>query len=322
MTRCLLAYLLIGLIVQSTTAEPEATTAPAIPGRDDHTNIQRTATQTRYHGLCYSRPNGLAMRLDLIVPRRDAPLPLVICVHGGGWSQGNRLQMHPLTKRFVERGYASATISYRLAPKHHFPAAVEDVFAGVRFLRKHATSLNLDPERFGAIGLSAGGHLVGMLGVCDSDAFEGAGEYKGISSRIQAVVSLAGPMEFAFSQLTPAGWKILKRFFGKPRREAVKLYRRGSPQHYVSPEDPPFLLFHGLWDPLVPVSQARQMHAALTQAGVDSTLVVYPKGLHGWLGADLEDTFKKTYAFFDRHLNEGPSNSRESKTAETRPTSH
>lgn len=97
----------------------------------------------------------------------------------------------------VARGTLVAAIDYRLAPEYKFPAQIEDVMCAVRFLRAHAADYNLDPDRIGAIGGSAGGHLVALLGTVDTSApfSQTSGGWNGVSSRVQAVVDLFGPSD-------------------------------------------------------------------------------------------------------------------------------
>src|SRR3954447_5088208 len=102
--------------------------------------------------------------LDLYLPEAlPAPRPLVLCIHGGGWAAGDKRSYAWLADALAQRGYAAASITYRFAPAHHAPAQMDDVQRAVRWLRKNAAKYELDPDRFGAIGGSAGGHLAAYL---------------------------------------------------------------------------------------------------------------------------------------------------------------
>ncbi|MEJ7608749.1 MAG: alpha/beta hydrolase [Bryobacteraceae bacterium] len=124
---------------------------------------------------------GARVAMDIVRPRIEPSeaRPAVILVHGGGFRRGNRQSYLPLAIKLAERGYVAATVSYRLAPRHQFPAPVHDVKAAVRFLRANAARFQIDPDRIGAFGSSAGGHLALFLGLTpDVKELEGAGRIK------------------------------------------------------------------------------------------------------------------------------------------------
>jgi acetyl esterase/lipase len=120
--------------------------------------------------VVYGKAGDVELKLDLSRPKTDAKnLPCVVVVHGGGWAGGDKRQHDDITWEFARRGYVSATVGYRLAPAHPFPAQVQDVKCAVRYLRAHADKYGLDPNRIGAVGFSAGAHLSMMLGTIDKD---------------------------------------------------------------------------------------------------------------------------------------------------------
>jgi len=139
------------------------------------------------------------LKLDLASPKGlDHAVPAIVVIHGGGWMAGKRQDMTSFAKEAAAHGYVAATISYRFAPKHRFPAQIEDSKCAVRYLRAHAKELNIDPKRIGAMGVSAGAHLAMMLGAMDSaDAMEGDGGNPEQPSKVQAVVSFVGPVNLA-----------------------------------------------------------------------------------------------------------------------------
>lgn len=141
-------------------------------------------------GVEYSKAGGESLQLNLARPKAGAgPFPAVVCIHGGGFRAGKRESYDALTAKLAQRGYIAATVSYRLAPKHQFPAAVHDVKAAVRWVRANAAKLRIDPDRIGVTGGSAGGHLAQFLGVTgDVKEFEGDGSNPGVSSRVKCVV--------------------------------------------------------------------------------------------------------------------------------------
>jgi acetyl esterase/lipase len=245
------------------------------------------------------------LRLDLARPRQgDGPFPVVVCIHGGGWSGGNRQNLSNTIEALARRGYAAATISYRLVPTAQFPAQIEDCKAAVRYLRANAARLKLKPDRIGAVGFSAGAHLACLLGVTDKkDGLEGTGGHPEQSSQIQAVVSFFGPTDF-----TKKTWsdelekKTLAPLFGAPFEDKPELYKRGSPVTYVKKTAPPFLFFHGTEDKLVSIRQSRELAAKLESVGVSAKLIELEGEGHGWRGPKLLRSIKQMIEFLDREL--------------------
>src|SRR4051794_26673595 len=145
-------------------------------------------------GLEYANPDGQHLQLNLARPKSAAgPSPAVLCIHGGGFRAGKRESYDGLCIRLAGQGYVAATATYRLAPKYPFPAAVHDVKAAVRWLRANATKYGIDPDRIGATGGSAGGHLAQVLGVTGGvQQFEGTTGNNPESSRVACVVNFYG----------------------------------------------------------------------------------------------------------------------------------
>jgi acetyl esterase/lipase len=253
--------------------------------------------------ITYATVDGEELKLNLSRPK-DAkePLPCVVVIHGGGWAAGNRKGHDNLTWELAARGYVSATVSYRFAPKHPFPAQIQDVKAAVRFLRANAEKYHIDAARVGAVGFSAGAHLSMMLGTMDkADGFDDVGEHREQPSKVQAVVSFFGPTDL-LAPYPDATKPILKNFFGGPVEEKRDLAKQASPITYVNAGDAPMLLLQGTKDPLVPHDQAVRMADALTNAGVPGRVELLLGAGHGWPGAELQRTAVTTYAFFDQYL--------------------
>jgi acetyl esterase/lipase len=187
--------------------------------------------QAAPEGVAFERDvaygDGDELKLNLARPQKqDGRVPCVVVIHGGGWAGGSREAHDDITWKFAQRGYVSATLGYRLAPKHRFPAAVDDVQAAVRFLRANAEKYGIDPDRIGAIGFSAGGHLAMMLGVMDPG--------EGPSGKVNAVVSFFGPTDLAAEDLSDESKRIVATFVEKPEDRA-----KASPLTYVTQDDPP-----------------------------------------------------------------------------------
>jgi acetyl esterase/lipase len=249
--------------------------------------------------LVYGKAGGVELKLDVAVPRDgDGPFPAVVCLHGGAWRTGKRQDMSKVTELLASRGFVAATVSYRLAPAHKFPAQIEDCRAAVRWLRASAKKYRIDPDRIGATGASAGAHLACLLGVTGKDS-----DNPGVSSRVQAVVSFFGPTD-----LTVKIWPdsiegaVLVPFLGASFAENREVYKRCSPIIYVTKDAPPFLFFHGDRDTLVGIAQSEKMVKRLTEVGVSARLVTMKGDGHGWRGEKMTRTLEQTVEFFREKL--------------------
>ncbi len=245
------------------------------------------------------------MKLNLYSPKRiDRAVPGLIFIHGGGWSSGSRDDYHFYGVKFAERGYVVASVSYRLAPNHPFPAAVHDVKCAVRWMRSSAAKLHVNPDRIGVVGGSAGGHLAMMIGYSsDVHELEGTGGHAGISSRVNAVVNFYGPTDLT----TPfaANNKTVINFIGgKKIDDARNQFELASPITHVTKDDPPTLIFHGTIDDIVPIAQADLLAKKLESLGVPHR---YDR-LKGWPhGLDLAEVVNRRClrlmtGFLQKHL--------------------
>jgi acetyl esterase/lipase len=256
-------------------------------------------------GLVYGKGGDRDMKLDLAMPKNGAgPFPAIVCVHGGGWRQGQRQSLGQLTETLAARGYVAVTVSYRLSNVARFPAQIEDCKAAVRWLRANANKYKINPDRIGAVGFSAGGHLVCLLGTSrKKDGLEGKGGNPEQSSRVQAVVSFFGPTNFVTKDWSDQVENtFLVPVLGATFKDRPELYKRLSPIVYVSKEAPPFLFFHGNKDPLCGLRHSRELAEKLRKVGVPARVVVMEGEGHGWRGKKLVETVDQTIAFFDKIL--------------------
>ena len=209
------------------------------------------------------------LQLDMYLPKgRTKATPAVIFIHGGAWKGGKRSDMKFYCVKFAEKGYVTATVTYRLMDEASFPAAVQDVKCAVRWLRANAAKYKVDPESIVVSGNSAGGHLSMMIGYSDDPSLEGSGGNNNVSSRVCAVVNFYGPTDlttdFAKKQ------ELVKEFIGgKTFDEAPDAYKLASPLFHLTRDDPPTLIFHGTIDSTVPVAQADKLAAKLKELGID-----------------------------------------------------
>jgi acetyl esterase/lipase len=270
----------------SPTPEPVGTPQPAA----DHLGLAYTTVP---------RP----LLLDLYTPAGTPPFPLVIWIHGGSWVSGVRdiFPGHPAW-RLRDRGYAVATIDYRLVPEGFFPAQAHDCKAAVRWLRGNADRYGLDRNRIAAWGASAGGHLAALLGTTGGMAgLEDPGQgHAGESSRVQAVVDWFGPTDYrladADQQLTAA------LLLGCPIAACPEKAALASPVSHVDGADPPFLIQHGTADRVVPIAHSERLHGELLAAAVRSTFTRLDGAGHATIEFLSAENYARIDAFLDAEL--------------------
>jgi len=257
-----------------------------------------------------------SQRLDLYLPERasDKPLPIIVWIHGGGWNSGGKAGCPPV--RMVTNGYAAASVEYRFSQKAIFPAQIQDCQAAIRWLRANSKKYNIDPDRIGVWGGSAGGHLAALLGTSGGKkAFAPVGGNEDQSDRVNAVCEFFGPTDFNSVMHQAANDKTTKNIFNfntpsdpyscligahlgedKQKGDAV------SPVHYVSSDNPPILILHGTRDALVPIAQSEEFAAALKEKGVNVLLQRLPGSGHGGPMFNRPAVNNLINAFFDKHL--------------------
>ncbi len=250
-------------------------------------------------GQVYAEPESGPLKADVYTPRGDGPFPGVVVVHGGAWYIGTRLQLSRVAQILAQHGFTAVAIDYRLAPKYKFPAQIEDCKAAVRWMRREAVRLKIDPERIGAFGYSAGAHLVCLLGTTDADdGLEGEAGDDAPSTRLQAVACGGAPCEFRVLQPDEG---MLSFWLGGTRREKPEQYRLASPAAFASADDPPMFFFHGEKDDLVPLDSPTLMCRVLQDVGVQSELYVVPGAGHNRALMDRA-ALEKSIKFLAAHL--------------------
>jgi acetyl esterase/lipase len=257
-----------------------------------------------------------AQRLDLYLPEKPAerPMPLIVHIHGGGWRGGSKANCPMLNS--IARGYAVASVEYRFSNKAVFPAQIQDCQAAIRWLRANSKKYNFDPNHVGVTGGSAGGHLCALVGTAGGKkAFAPIGGNEEQSDRVQAVCDIYGPANFNTVMQQAEADKNIRNIFkfntpGDPYSGLIGVSlgsnkQKGdavSPVHYVSKDNPPFLILHGTFDALVPYAQSEELAAALKAKGVEVWLQTLPGSGHGGPAFGKPAVSALIQNFFDKHL--------------------
>jgi acetyl esterase/lipase len=262
--------------------------------------------------IVYGKGGTEDLKLDLARPELTEGLrPGIVYIHGGGWSGGRRADYKNDIQEAARRGYVAVTIEYRLTQpdktgkaKYPFPAQIEDCKCAVRWLRANAEKYHVDPNRIGATGGSAGGHLSLLVGVAGSEKkFDGTGGNSDASSKVQCVVNYFGPTDlprmYGYEKRVDG---LLNTLVGGTPQQRPDQYKEASPVTYVTKDVCPILSIHGTADKLVPVEQAVEFDAAMKKAGATSELMILEKQGHGFFGPAASKAREATFAFFDKHL--------------------
>ena len=256
-------------------------------------------------GIVYSTPDGESLALNIARPKAESGLrPAVLCIHGGGFRAGKRESYDALCIKLAEKGFVAATVTYRLAPQHQFPAAVHDCKAAVRWLRGNASKYKIDPRKIGVTGGSAGGHLAQFLGVtAHVPQFEGTGGNADQSSSVTCVVNVYGPSDFTKSYgKSVDAHEVLPLWFGGNLETELKRHIIGSPLYWVTPDAAPTLCIHGTEDKYVAHEQAVWLVDKLKAATVEAELLTLAGAGHGFKGADAETADKALLDYFESRL--------------------
>jgi acetyl esterase/lipase len=270
--------------------------------------------------IVYGRGGGRDLEFDVLRPRdHGSPRPAVIWIHGGGWREGSR-DWTP-NDLLAVRGFVTASISYRLSGEAIFPAQIHDVKAAIRFLRSNAARWDIDPDRLGVWGHSAGGHLAALAALTAGNAeLEGAGGYPEASSAVQAAVALSPPTDLVtdWAEMTDLPlhpeWTAVSEMLGGDHADPAvrERARLASPVAHVGAAAPPVLVVHGARDDLVPVAHGRSLVTRLRDAGADARLIELPEDGHdipsvfGLEGSPPTSTMRQIIASFEETLGPVP----------------
>jgi len=296
------------------------TNAPAVRTIVIDTNrtparVVELPANVRYEPDVSFLPDGRPEKADLYFPAampQGGRLPAVVVIHGGGFNDGDKARPREINfaTNLVANGCVVMSINYKLRKRQGevtWPQPVLDAKTAIRWLRKNAEPLGIDPERIGAMGGSAGGNLSAMLALTGpEDGFDENEPYGEFSSRVNCGVDFYGAV------------KLMEyhdmKMFAKTRAEAPEFYEKASPVNYASPGDAPMLIIHGTKDETVPLAQSAALVAALQRAGVEHEFVILTNAAHTFhLMPTQKDLRPTVFNFLDRHL-QGPHDRETSRT--------
>lgn len=261
-------------------------------------------TITAHLDTTYAQYGQRKMLMDLFVPKSSTKMPAIVVVHGGAWLKGDKTKFRALSIELAKQGFVTAAIEYRLGGEAHFPAASHDCSAAVRFLRARADRYSIDPHQIGAIGGSAGGHLVGLMASSwKYPALQGTGGHSDQSSQIGAAIVLAGPMEMITGSVAERSRSGINSnsniWLGKTIDQAPELYRLSDAYVAINADTAPILFMTGEFDKPERNERSREK---LKSLNIRTGIKVYPDGKHGcwnqnpWLGlmaADMAEFMKQ-----------------------------
>ena len=228
-----------------------------------------------YRDLTYAEYPNKKLELDLFIPKKPikTPIPVIVCIHGGGFVVNKRIWFEPFAKYLAASGLAALTIDYRKITAVKLKDIVGDSKAAVRWMRANAESYNIDPNKIGVLGASAGAYLVALLGTTgEIPELEGTGGNPNFSSKVQAVFSIATPV------FGPSTSPERISMFGLSEEEFHLL----SPYHNTDQSSAPIFLLHGTEDEIVPPENAQELYERYKELGLDVKLEWVPGRGHGF----------------------------------------
>lgn len=296
--RALIAWLL--LLLGALPVLPVGAAVPAAPPQENAT----------LRDITYCTAGDVALKMDIYLPTIKAaePAPTIVYVHGGSWLSGDKWEIGLAGEQLASAGYVVASVNYRLAPDYRWPAQIEDVKCAIRYLRANSSTYNLDPNRIGTWGSSAGGQLVSLLGLAGQNAGFDVGQYMDQSSSVQAVVDMFGPTDLTAYNPDDYAKGVGEKVFGIKPGQTSDVLAKASPVTYVTGGAPPFLILQGDKDTLVPPGQSQELYDKLQAAGDQARLVMVKNAGHAFVptGGDISPSIGEIKgiisAFFDTQL--------------------
>ena len=291
------------------------TTHDARPPRADD---GKTWEFKKHGGVVYAKWDNEELKCDVYQPQGDGRFPAVLMIHGGAWRSGSKLHYIRHAWALASRGFVAVVINYRHAPSAKFPAQIHDCKNAIRWIRANADKYQIDAQKIGAFGYSAGGHLASLLATTQpQDRLEGkpVAGLEGYSTAVDAVAIGGTPCEFSWIDENSI---LLVYFLGATRAEAPQRYRRASPIHFVDPSDRiPFRVFHGDRDFWVPVESSKKLKKRLEECGISCEWESVNAGHLGTI-SDFE-CFERTIQFFERTLRNTATDSSKKAASQVEP---
>ena len=271
--------------------------------------LANQSTITEYKDLVYEKVGSVEVKLNIAQPRSSAPTPVMILVHGGGWVGGTREQIDSVIPGFTSIGMACVNVDFRPAPAAPYPAQLEDLKAGVRWVKENARKYNFNPNQIATMGISSGGHLAMLLATTGQERKWDLGSK--YNSSVAAAISLDGPMDLPTmwrhrqTQTLGASGVIetgVPALLGGTLEQKPAMYKDASPIFHVTLTTAPTLLLHGEDDSVVLKEQSEIMYRILQAQGVPSEIMIIPNAIHEELGDDRSAVSNRMISFLRKSL--------------------
>lgn len=259
------------------------------------------------------RQCNCGLTLDYIRPyyelQKWEKVPLLIWAEGGAWRTSPPARRIPELSYYAYHGYAVASVQYRVSSQSLWPAQIEDLKTAIRYLKAHADQLGNDTERVAIAGESAGAHLAAMAALTGGKEVFSTSEWNEVSDEVQAAICWYCPGDFTVAKeqadisgyvCDPRNLLVNEKMGENPQKEAEV-----SPVNYVDRTAPPFLLFHGSKDPLVPAAQSRSLYEKLVENEVEADYYLLEDAGHASIEFSQEEIQTIMLKFLDRHLKGG-----------------
>ncbi len=263
---------------------------------------------------------NVALQMDILRPAHKEKMPAILYIPGGGFINANRANAMQERMELAEAGYVVASMTYRVAPTAQFPQPLEDVKAAIRYLKANGEKFDIDPNRIGVMGGSAGGYLAAMAGTTSGLKDFDKGDNLQVDSTIQCAVDLYGLSDLTkigddYSKgvqethksagATEALWVNGSPVFGGKDGgilNNLEAAEKANPIHYIHSTSAPMLLMHGTADAVVSPSQTDLLYQALRQKGIPAQRYIIPNAGHGGVYWVQRPVMQVILSFFNTYL--------------------
>ena len=275
---------------------------PRIDGRTGIPKMTLDRLQSKMN-VTYAKYGDRTLEMDIYRPKGEwGTLPAVVCIHGGGWAKGSRVNHAKVAQALADRGYVAATISYRLSGEIPFPAQIHDCKAAVRFLRANAKEFGIDADKIGTIGHSAGGHLAALLATSGGvKELEGDGGNPEFSSAVQAAFPMGAQTDFLSKRTREVSKtkSIWQQFMSGSQEEQPERYRLASPLVHLGGNDPPIWFMTGEKDD--PSTRSEDFREKMKALGIESGVTLVKGAPHPFLVEQVwfDEMVKRADQFFE-----------------------